>query len=334
MAKHSKKGYLGISLKGMAMGAADVIPGVSGGTIAFITGIYEELLETISGLKLGLFKTWRKDGFKAMWTEMNGTFLLALFGGIFISILSLSVLVEYLLHNYETQLWSFFFGLIIASVWLVGKTVKKWNLLNIIGLLVGTAAAYFVTIMVPVGESEDLFYIFICGSIAVCAMILPGISGSFILLLLGAYAIILGAVSNLLKALKAGNWDEVFGNGLVLAVFVLGCLVGLILFSKLLNWLFKKAHDLTVAILTGFLIGSLNKIWPWKETKEWFIKHEGTPEEKKVPLVQENITPEQFENLEGEPSYLLAGIGLMLTGFAVIIVLDYFGRKKPQSVDE
>tara|TARA_B110000037_G_scaffold19257_1_gene20326 strand:+ start:37428 stop:38456 length:1029 start_codon:yes stop_codon:yes gene_type:complete len=337
-----KKSFLGIAVRGIGMGAADVVPGVSGGTIAFITGIYEELLETISGLKLGLLKTWRKEGFKAMWREGNFRFLFALFTGIIISIASLAIAIKYLLATFTIHLWAFFFGLIIASVWLVGKSVNQWNAKNIAGVVLGTVAAYFITTISPTQESSHLFYIFICGSIAICAMILPGISGSFILLLLGAYTTVLGAVSGLIEAIKASNWDLVFSNGLLLFVFILGCLVGLISFSRILNWLFKKAHDFTVAILTGFLIGSLNKIWPWKKTLKSFTKHAGEANEEILPLVQQNISPgsypaaaREYNLLNGtnlpEESFLWISIGLVLAGIVLIVILDKVGAPKKTS---
>lgn len=331
MNEKKKFNFFGVVIRGIGMGAADVVPGVSGGTIAFITGIYEELLSTISGLNFGLLKTWKKEGFKTFWTKGNFTFLSALLIGIAISIASLAVLIEHLLLTYPIQLWSFFFGLILASVWLVGKTVKKWNVFNIIGLLAGTFTAYLVTIMAPTEGSSELLYIFLCGSIAICAMILPGISGSFILLLLGAYTTILGAVSNLLSALKASQWDIVFANGITLVIFMLGCLVGLISFSKLLSWLFKKAHDLTIAILTGFLIGSLNKIWPWKEVLQYHIKHLGEINEEKVPIRESNISPAHYTDLTGEPNYLWIAIMLALVGAAIIIVLDQVGKGKKEA---
>lgn len=324
----SKKSFLGLYTRGLAMGVADVIPGVSGGTIAFITGIYEELLETISKLKFGLLKTWKTDGFKAMWKEANFSFLFSLLAGIFTSIASLAILIEYLLARYPIQIWSFFFGLILASVWLMGKTVKKWNFANVIGLIAGTVFAYWVTIIAPTEGSESLLYIFICGSIAICAMILPGISGSFILLLLGAYFTVLGSLSNLFSAIKDGNWDMFFINASILVVFAFGCLVGIISFSKLLNWLFKKAHDLTIAILTGFLVGSLNKIWPWKEVLEYRIKHAGEPNEELVPVVEKNISPNSFVTINGEHNYLLAASLFAIVGIILIILLDRVGNKK------
>jgi putative membrane protein len=339
MATKGGKNPLGIALRGVAMGAADVIPGVSGGTIAFITGIYEELLETISNLNFGLIKTWRKEGFKAMWKAGNFNFLFALFAGIVLSIASLAILIQHLLEAYPIQVWGFFFGLIVASVWLVGKTVKNWNLKTIAGVIAGTVAAYFITIMGPSEESQNLIYIFICGAIAVCAMILPGISGSFILLLLGAYETVLGAVSDAVTALKDGNYDLVFSNGLTIIVFIAGCLIGLITFSKLLNWLFKKAHDLTIAILTGFLIGSLNKIWPWKKTLEWFTKPDG----EMVPLVQENASPSSYtewatqinvsQNMElpTEP-HLFVTVLLAISGLSFILLLEFLGRRSKEKV--
>jgi putative membrane protein len=339
-----KKSFIGIALRGIGMGAADVVPGVSGGTIAFITGIYEELLETISGLKLGLIKTWRKEGFKAMWLEGNFRFLFALFTGIIVSIASLAVLIKFLLATFPIHLWAFFFGLIIASVWLVGKSVIQWNVRNIAGVVIGAVAAYLITTISPSEASDHLFYIFICGSIAICAMILPGISGSFILLLLGAYTTVLGAVSGLIDALKASNWDLVFSNGLMLCVFMLGCIVGLISFSRILNWLFKKAHDFTVAILTGFLIGSLNKIWPWKEIITPHFKHQGEPGAavELVPLVEQNISPGAYPeaakafNLANdwhlpEESFLGLSIALAILGIALIVVLDKLGKPKAKA---
>jgi len=321
--KKTNKSFLGLVARGLGMGAADVVPGVSGGTIAFITGIYEELLETIAGLKLGLFKTWKQEGFKAMWSEMNGNFLIALFLGIGISIFSLAKILTYLLETYPTLLWSFFFGLILASIWLVGKTVEKWNAQNIIGLIFGALIAFGITILSPAGETDNNIYIFFCGMLAICAMILPGISGSFILLLLGAYTTILGSLTGIIDALKIKDWDAFLSNGITVAVFMAGCLIGLISFSRLLNWAFKKAKNLIIAILTGFLVGSLNKIWPWKETMEWGLDRHG----EKIPMVQANILPGKYETLYGE-SFMLYGVLLMIAGCALIVILERFGKQK------
>lgn len=306
------------------MGAADVVPGVSGGTIAFITGIYEELLETISKLSPSLLKTWKKEGFKSFWSQLNGSFLLSLVGGIFVSIVSLAKVITYFLEFYPIHLWSFFFGLILASIWLVGKTVKKWNITTIIGLIVGTLIAYYITIVSPVAMDEiSLPYVFLSGALAICAMILPGISGSFILLLLGAYTAILGSITSLLEALKVKNFALLTDNLITLVVFIVGCLFGLITFAKVLNFLFKKAHQLTIAILTGFLIGSLNKIWPWKHTLEYRTNSHG----EEVPFIQKSVLPQSFETLTNENPHLLFSIGLMLFGFILILLLEKFSKK-------
>ena len=318
----NKKSFIGLVVRGLGMGAADVVPGVSGGTIAFITGIYEELVETISNLKLGLIKTWRKEGFKAMWEEMNGNFLAAIFMGVIISFVSLAKLLQYLLENHEVLLWSFFFGLILASVWLVGKTIEKWNTTSIIGFIVGTAVAFGITLLAPAGESENLGFMFLSGALAICAMILPGISGSFILLLLGAYATVINNIAGLLDSLKAKEWGELMDHGLLLGIFALGCLFGLIAFSKVLNAAFKKAKNLIIAILTGFLLGSLNKIWPWKETISFRTNHSG----EQVPFEQVNVLP---GNYTAGNDYILYAIPLMLFGILVIFLLDRFGNRKP-----
>ena len=296
------------------MGAADVVPGVSGGTIAFITGIYEELLETISKLNISTFSIVRKQGLKAFWAAINGRFLAVLFLGILTSIATLASLIQFLLKEHTILVWSFFFGLIAASVWLVGKRVKLWSVYKVLALILGTVIAYFVTIATPSGGSESLWYIFFCGMLAITAMILPGISGAFILLLLGAYATVLSAISDL--------------NILTLGVFAGGCLLGLISFSKLLNWLFKKAHDITVALLAGFLIGSLNKVWPWKNTLEHFVKHKGEPNEELVPLVQENILPQTFSEITQTENQLIFAIILGLLGATIIVVMHKFSPEK------
>jgi putative membrane protein len=322
--KKTNKSFLGLVARGLGMGAADVVPGVSGGTIAFITGIYEEFLETISNLNLGLFKTWKKEGFKAMWTALNGNFLIAIFIGIFISIISLAKLLSYLLEYHAVLLWSFFFGLIIASVWLVGKTVAKWNAKTITALIIGAIAAFIITLLTPTTGSENLFYIFICGSLAICAMILPGISGSFILLLLGAYTTVLGSLTGMLDSVKEKAWDVFVGHFSIIAVFMAGCVFGLIAFSKVLNYAFKHARNVTIAILTGFLIGSLNKIWPWKITTEWRVNSHGI----QVPKIQENVLPNTFTELLNEPNQLIYAIVLAITGFSLIVILERFGSAK------
>ncbi|MDX1350282.1 MAG: DUF368 domain-containing protein [Putridiphycobacter sp.] len=320
----SSKSKVLLFLKGYAMGAADVVPGVSGGTIAFITGIYETLLESISKFDKSIFSKWKNEGFKAVWQHINGSFLSILLLGIATSLISLAKLVEYLLAHHPIPVWSFFFGLVLASVWLVGRTVEKWNLQTISALIFGTIVAYGITILPPFADSSNLVYIFFCGSLAICAMILPGISGSFILILLGAYSTVLGAISNLISGILKTDSALIFTNGSIIAVFAIGCVVGLLSFSRLLNYLFKKSKTIVIAVLTGFLIGSLNKIWPWKKTLTSFIKHAGEANEELVPLTQQNISPQTFTTLHHTNNELGVAITFLLVGITLLIVLDQF----------
>ena len=289
-------------LKGIAMGAADVVPGVSGGTIAFITGIYDELLGSINAVNLNTLTILRKEGIKAAWKAVNGNFLVVLLSGIFVSILSLANLFKYLLENHPVLLWSFFFGLIAASVLLVGRMIAHWNTVNVIGFIAGTAVSYWLTTVNPSNGLEAYWYIFVSGMIAICAMILPGISGSFILLLLGTYGVVLGAIAD--------------HNFILLAIFGAGCVVGLLSFSRLLSWTLKNYYNVTIAVLAGFLLGSLNKIWPWKETIATRINSHG----EEVPFLQENILPMHYQP---DPQ-LAAAIGLALLGVALIFFLSRF----------
>lgn len=298
--KHTKN-YLLLTLKGIAMGAADVIPGVSGGTIAFITGIYEELLGSIRSFDLTALRKLLKLDVRGFWQHINGGFLLAVLTGIGIAVFSLAKVMKYLLETHATFTWSFFFGLIIASVWLVSKDIKKWNVGTVISLVTGTVAAYVITALSPASTPDTWWFIMICGAIAICAMILPGISGSFILLLLGKYAYIIDAVSTF--------------NISILLIFSVGAAAGLISFSHLLSWLLKKHHALTVALLTGFMLGSLNKIWPWKNTTEYFTNSHGELQ----PLVEHNVMPSTFSALNGgEPALLGWAIVFAILGFMLI----------------
>jgi putative membrane protein len=283
----------------MAMGAADVVPGVSGGTIAFISGIYEELITSINNVNPALIKIWKNEGFKSFWKKLNGNFLVALFLGIFISLFSLATLVSWLLENEPVLLWSFFFGLVAASIFFVGKEITKWNLATVIMLLLGAAIAYFITTLPASENTSSLPYLFMSGALAVCAMILPGISGAFILVLLGSYKTILDAVHE--REIK------------VIITVALGAIFGLLSFAKLLKWMFSHYKNLTLALLTGFILGSLNKIWPWKlllETK--------TIGDKIIPLKEQNISPFNFE---GDPQLMFALIATII-GFSLIFILE------------
>lgn len=301
------KDYIIIGFKGMAMGAADVVPGVSGGTIAFISGIYEELLGSISNVNLKLFNTLKKEGLKAAWKQVNGNFLLSLFLGIFISVVTLAKAIKYLLENEPILLWSFFFGLVLASIIYVAKQITKWNFISVLLLLLSSFLAYYVTTLNPlVNENSSLLFLFLAGVIAICVMILPGISGAFILVLLGAYKTILTAVDD--RDLKT------------IATVGLGAIVGLLSFSKILKWLFSNYKNYTLAALTGFIIGSLNKIWPWKETLTWRTNSHGV----KVPFNQVSVSPFSFEVDPQIPFAVL----LALIGFLLILLMEKLAVKK------
>ena len=293
------KDYALISLKGIAMGAADVVPGVSGGTIAFISGIYEELVTTISCINLGLLKEWREFGFSSMWKKANGNFIIALFLGIAISVFTVMRLANYLLENHPILIWSFFFGLVIASIWFVGKQIPKWNAKIITALVLGAAVAFYITTLPPITGTQSPFFLFIAGAIAVCAMILPGISGAFILVLLGAY-----------KTISEAIHDFDFKT---IGIVAVGAVVGLLSFSRVLKWLFLKYKAVTLAVLTGFITGSLNKIWPWKEILETV-----TVGDKDMVIREQSVLPQNFD---GDPQLIFALL-LMVAGFLLILILE------------
>ncbi|TRO66902.1 DUF368 domain-containing protein [Christiangramia sabulilitoris] len=302
--------YLKVTFKGMAMGAADVVPGVSGGTIAFISGIYEELISTISGVNPSLLTTWKERGFSAMWQELNGNFILALFSGILISIFTVMRLANYLLENHPVLIWSFFFGLVIASIWFVAKQIPKWNFKIILALVLGAAVAFYIVSLPPLSANTSYLFLFFAGAIAVCAMILPGISGAFILVLLGAYKSVTEA---------AHDFDVK-----TLGIVGLGAVFGLLTFSKVLKWLFVHYSNITLAVLTGFIAGSLNKIWPWKKVLET-----ETYGEKEVVISDTSVLPWNFD---GDPQTLWS-ILLMLAGFLLIIILEMVAGKNSDIPD-
>ena len=297
--------YVFITLKGMAMGAADVVPGVSGGTIAFISGIYEELITSINNINLSLITTFKKDGIKAVWNKVNGNFLVALFLGIFISVLSLAKFLSWLLENEPILLWSFFFGLVVASIFLVGKEIKRWNIGSIVILIIGAALAFIITELPASDNTDNLPYLFLSGALAICAMILPGISGAFILVLLGSYKTILDAVHE--RDIK------------IILTVGLGAIFGLLSFARLLKWMFNHYKNITLALLTGFILGSLNKIWPWKKVLE--TKTFG---EKIIVVDDMNVLPGAFEG----DSKLMLAIVLAILGFSLIFILERLASKK------
>jgi len=289
----------------MAMGAADVVPGVSGGTIAFISGIYEELIRSINGINFSLITTWRKEGFLAVWEKANAAFLLSLLSGIAISVASLAKLISWLLDHQPVLLWSFFFGLVLASILIVARSISRWNLATILMLLAGAVAAWWITSLPPIENTSSLLYLFLSGALAICAMILPGISGAFILVLLGSYKPILDAVHE--------------RNFLMLGTVALGALFGLLSFSRLLKWMFQHYENLTLTLLTGFILGSLNKIWPWK-----LVLETRTYGEKIIPVREMNVSPFAYEG----DSQLIPAILLAIMGFSIIFVLQKLASKK------
>jgi len=305
--KRSLKDYIIVSLKGMAMGAADVVPGVSGGTIAFISGIYEELLNSISSFKFSLINVLKNEGIKVVWKKINGSFLLALFIGICFSVLSLAKLIENLLENHPILIWSFFFGLVLASIIYIAKQIKLWNIKCYLYLIFGLIFAYYITTLNPViTQNSSPWFLFLAGMIAICAMILPGISGSFILVLLGAYKPILNAI----------NTKDFFS----IIIFMAGAVLGLLTFSRVLKWLFSTYKNYTLALLIGFIAGSLNKIWPWKETISWRTNSKGI----EVPFTTTSVSPFSFD---GDSKLLMAGL-LAIIGFGLILLLEKLAVKK------
>ncbi len=302
------------------MGAADVVPGVSGGTIAFISGIYQELIETIDRLDFGIIKVWKKEGFKKMFIHYNLGFLVSLFLGVFISILSLANLISYLLENHPVIVWSFFFGLVVASIIYIGKQIKKWSPIIIITAIIGVAVAYYITIATPAQAPDALYFFFLSGCIAIIAMILPGVSGSFILVLLGSYGIVLSSLTDFIDGVTSGNWEVVKTSFLKVLLFIIGCVIGLKLFSKALKWMFAHKQEITSAILTGFMIGSLNKIWPWKNVLSTRTDRHGD----EVPLLEKSVLPSSFE---GEPLVMYA-IVFSIIGFLAIFLLERLAVRK------
>jgi len=292
--------YLSVTVKGVCMGAADVIPGVSGGTIAFLMGIYGELVNSIKSVNLHSFKLLFTGKFAQFWRHINGNFLLSLVCGILISIFSLAKLMTYLLENRPIQLWSFFFGLILASAVFILREIERWNIKNIISLVVGMVIAAYICFATPTQTPDYLWFIFLCGAIAICAMILPGISGSFILLLMGKYDFIMSAVADV--------------DIKIIVIFGCGALIGIVMFSHFLSWLLKRFYMQTIALLAGFMIGSLFKVWPWKE-----LLDKGTD----IPVL-----PNTYAQITGGDPLLGYAILFAVIGVVALIVIELSATKK------
>ena len=304
------KTYLLIFLKGMAMGAADVVPGVSGGTIAFITGIYERFLRALKSFTPALFPLLKREGVAAVWRRVDGNFLLALFGGILFSIAALSHVISLALLHYPLQVWGFFCGLIAASTLYLARRLDLFHGQTLVALALGILAALLVAVLKPVDVPVNAFTVLGAGAIAICAMILPGVSGSFLLLIMGMYPVVVGAVTEL--------------NIKILMLFLCGCIAGLLVFSHLLYWLIQRFRRPTLAVLTGFLGGSLVIVWPWKHVLESRINRHG----EEVPLVQENVWPWAYQALTGQASGWVSVLLCTALGAALLLVLEWFGRRE------
>lgn len=301
------------------MGAADVVPGVSGGTIAFISGIYQELIDSINNINLSVLKTIKKDGLIAAWKQVNGSFLLALLTGIGISILTFSKVITHLLETQPILVWSFFFGLIIASITLIWKEITRWNFFDILFLLIGITISYSITIVRPVSSPDSYWYLFLSGFIAIIAMILPGISGAFILLLMGSYETVIRTINTFREGLTTANSEILTQALLKLGIFAVGAIIGLKSFSKILHWMFEHHKNTTLTLLVGFMVGSLNKVWPWKKVLETKINNYGEV----VPFIDQSILPQNFD---GEPQITMATV-LAILGFVLIFGMEKMASK-------
>ncbi len=301
------------------MGAADVVPGVSGGTIAFISGIYQELIDSINSINYSAIKNVRKKGIKETWNSINGNFLISLVLGIALSVLTFSKIITHLLESKPILVWSFFFGLVLASIAFIWKEITQWSIKTYIALIIGVVISYYITIAKPAESPESLPYLFLSGFLAIIAMILPGVSGAFILLLMGSYQTVIGTINQFREGLTSLNF-EIIGQAMVkLMTFALGAIIGLKLFSKILTWMFANHKNSTLAVLIGFMIGSLNKIWPWKEVLETRVNSHGEI----VPFLEKSILPQNFN---GDPQILTAII-MLVFGFVLIFGLEKIANR-------
>jgi len=312
--KREFKDYLLLYAKGIGMGAADVVPGVSGGTVAFITGIYEELIDSLKSINGDAVKLLLRFRLIEFWKNINGSFLIVVLAGIATSLLSLSKLMTYFLEYHPIQIWSFFFGLILVSSPLILRDILKWNLFTSLSFVAGVAIAYLITVLSPTETPTNLGFIFFCGALAICAMILPGISGAFILLLIGKYEYMINALI---------SFDLP-----VIMVFVLGCFLGLLGFSRFLSWILTHYRFPTLALLAGFMIGSLNKVWPWKEVIAYRINHEG----QQVAALDRSILPAfYFEKTGADPQLFQAILFAALGVFLVVAIEKAAGYLKSKA---
>ena len=306
------KEYISYFAKGLAVGIANIIPGVSGGTIALITGIFERLINAIKSFDIKAAQLLFKGNWKAFTEKTDFYFLLTLFAGVGVAIITLARLFDFLFHHYPVYIWAYFFGLVLSSVYYVGKTVEKWKASTLISFIIGTAFAIGISLINPATANDNFLYLMLCGVVAICSMILPGLSGSFVLILMGNYQLI---------AIDAINNRDL---GIIIPVGI-GAVVGLIAFSHVLSWVFKRYKDQTIAMLTGFILGSLSILWPWKEPEyltnaagDFIMKHG-----EKVIARYSVILPEQL-NTE-----VIIGAGFMVLGILSIVLVEYMAQTKP-----
>ncbi|MFT6390042.1 MAG: putative membrane protein [Cellvibrionaceae bacterium] len=304
---YKTKDWIWLFFKGVAMGAADVVPGVSGGTIAFIVGIYARLLNALQSLTPMALVRLFNDGFAAFWEEIDGRFLLTLFAGIIGSVLTFANLISYGLEHYPILIWSFFFGLVLASILYLVRQTAQWRWHEGMAIIIGSLLALLIVSLRPTQLPAEWWMLMIAGAIAICAMILPGISGSFILLLMGMYEVFIEALQTM--------------NIVLLLSFTGGCIVGLLGFSHLLSWLLARYESIMYALLTGFLVGSLKVLWPWKEVVETTLDRHGDV----IPLVQNNVMPARYTEIMAEPALLLSALLCVLFGLVLVLLLERIG---------
>lgn len=286
------------------MGIADAVPGVSGGTIAFITGIYEELLHSLNEIDGEAFRLLTRLRFAELWKKINGKFLLTLTAGITTSLLILVSIVFNLIVDYPILVSSFFFGVIFASVVLVLKEIKAWGYKPIVSFVVSAVLGYFITTLAPMETPDAYWFIFICGALAICSMIFPGISGAFVLVLLSKYEYMITSLVEL--------------NGWVILIFATGCVFGLLGFARLITWVLDHYHHITVAVLAGFMLGSLNKVWPWRQGLEYATTRSG----KQIAVFDKSILPWHFLTETGRDPQLFQAILMMALGVCIVIVTE------------
>lgn len=299
------KKYVILILKGFSMGAANVIPGVSGGTIALITGIYEELIDSLKSFNIQALKLLLKGEFKTFISHINLKFLFAVFFGTALSIISLARVLEYFFKKNEQMVWSFFFGLIIASIYYVAKMINSWNISSIVFLFIGITFATSLSFLKPLSENSSSYYLFICGIVSVASMILPGLSGSYVLILMGNYHLIM-----------LHSVSDPFSNLNILFPVILGSIIGFLTLSHSISYVLKKHYDSTISLLTGFIVGSLLIIWPWKVPLETILGRNGD-----LKVISYNWILPDFASIENIYCFIL-----ILAGIAVVFLIEFLGK--------